>query len=155
MGEHVIAVIPNTTLKAGLMGLKSKQHTVVVTDLRVLFAQMTVQMMKQLVADARDNAKADGKGFFGQWGAQMGAYSGLAQRYLEMAPEQILAENPGNFAVDRSTIRKAQLKNGYTDDNGGGTSDRLIIKTADKKYDIALVGGAGQAREALITAELI
>ena len=154
-GEHVHAVIPNATLKAGLLGVKSKPYILVLTDRRVLFVQITKAMMKQLVIDARDEAKADGKGFFGQWGAQLTAYSAFAQRYLAMPPEQTLAETPGNFAIERTTIQKAKLKSGTMDENGNSSADRLTIKTAEKKYSIDLGSGIRQAKEALIAAEMI
>ncbi len=155
-GEPVIAVIPNATLKTGLLGGKSRQYTIVLTQRRMVLAQITTQMMKQLVADARDGAKADGKGFFGQWGAQLAAYSRFAESYLEMPPEQALAETAGNFAIERSTIKKVKLKTGYEDvDTGASKSDSLVIKTADKTYTIALPGGSGQAKHALKAAGMV
>jgi hypothetical protein len=71
---------------------------------------MTGDMVKQAVQQARDQAKAEGKGFFGQWQEQLHASFGYAQRYLTMAPPAILAENPGNYAVDNSTVREVKIK---------------------------------------------
>ena len=155
LGERVLSLIPNVTLKAGFMGFGSKQYTLILTDRRVVFAQITVAMMKQLVADARDGAKSEGKGFFGQWGAQLGAYSQFAQRYLEMSPDQALAESENNFAIDRSTITKTSMKVSHNMGDDVSTTDRLIIKTTSKKYDITLVYGLGQAKEALQTANML
>ncbi len=154
-GERVHAIIPNTTLKSGFMGVKSRQHTLILTDRRVIFAQITMAMMKQLVADARDDAKSEGKGFFGQWGAQMSAYSAWAERYLEMSPGQALAETAGNFAVERSTITKTSLKSGDTYGDDANTTERLVIKTTGKKYELTLGSGAGQAKQALGAAGMI
>ena len=154
--ERVHAVIPNATLKGGFLGMGGKSYILVLTERRVLFVQVTSQMMKQMVADARDNAKSDGKGFFGQWGAQLSAYSEFATRYLTMAPEQALAETPGNWALERAAIVSVKLKAGYTDTDGGGSSpDRLIIKATDKKHTIDLASGTAQAKQALIAAEMI
>lgn len=154
-GERIVAVIPNATLKGGFMGMKSKAYTLVLTDRRIVFAQITTDMMKQIVADARDGAKAEGKGFMGQWGAQLTAYSAFAQGYLTMPVDQALGETPGNFAIERPAIEKAKVKVGHTDADNNTTADRLIIKTSDKKYDITLQAGAAQAKQALIAAELI
>jgi hypothetical protein len=151
----VHAVIPNATVKGRFLGFGGKPYTMVLTERRVIFAHMTSAMSKQLVAVARDSAKADGKGFFGQWGAQLTAYSGFAQGYLDKSPEEALAETPENFAIERSTILKVKLKSGTTSDENSSSPDRLIIKTTDKKYDIFLGGGMGQAREALIAAAMI
>ena len=148
-GEGVRAVIPNATLRSGFMGVKSKSYTLILTDRRVIFAQITMAMMKQLVADARDGAKPEGKGFLGQWGAQLSAYSAWAQRYLEMSPDQALAETAANFAIERSDITKTSMKtrHGYNEDIA--TSEHVVIKTTGKKYDIALNSGASEAKRAL------
>lgn len=155
MSETAIAMIPNAMLRAGFLGVKTKPFVVIFTEQRIIFARITNDMLKQAVADARDGAKSEGKGFFGQWGAQLSAYSDLASRYLEMPAEQILHENPDNFAVDRASVKKVKLKAGTTDENGGDTSDRLILKATDRTYTVVLNGGLGPAKKALATAGLI
>jgi len=42
---------------------------------------------------------ASGSGFFGQLGAQLKPSFAVGQRYCAMAPEAILAETPGNWAL--------------------------------------------------------
>ena len=156
-GERPVAIIPNASLKKGFMGMKVTSYTLVLTESRIIFAEATAAMLKQSVADARDAAKADGKGFFGQWGAQMGAYSKLAQGYLSMDPALALAENPGNFAIEESAIASSKLKRGMTGDSDtNATPDRLIIKTTGgEKYTISLGSGLKQAKEALVAAGMI
>lgn len=39
----------------------------VLTGKRLIFAQMTDDLIKEAVKQAREQAKSDGKGFFGQW----------------------------------------------------------------------------------------
>jgi len=85
-------------------------YTGVVTSQRIIFAQMTGDMVKQAVQQARDQAKAEGKGFFGQWQEQLRASFGYAQRYLTMPPAAIGSETPGNYAVDNSTVREVKIK---------------------------------------------
>jgi hypothetical protein len=154
--EPVVSVIPNARLKAGFMGVKTKPYILMLTQRRVIFVQVTSQMMKQLVADARDGAKAEGKGFMGQWGAQLTAFSAFAEGYLQMPPDAALAQTPGNFAVERSTIVKTKIKTSHADtDSGGATTDRLIIKTTEKKYVLNLGAGKQQAKKALIAAAMI
>lgn len=153
-GERVLAVIPNTTLKGGFMGMASKAGNLVLTDRRIIFAHTTSQMMKQMVSDARDGAKTDGKGFFGQWGAQLSAYSAFAQRYLEMDPETTLAETPENLAIENSAIRKARIKAGVSDENGASGVDHLIIKT-DAGKTVWILGSSSLAKQALVAAGLI
>jgi hypothetical protein len=79
--------------------------TAIVTTQRMIFAQMTSQMLTDAAMQARDQAKAEGKGFFGQWGDQLKATFSYTQRYLNMDPNAALAETPGNFAVNNDTIQ--------------------------------------------------
>ncbi len=153
-GERVVAVIPSTRLKAGL--IKRVDHTLVLTDRRIIFARITPEMLKQAVADAREGAKTEGKGFFGQWGAQLRAYGALAEGYLVMPPEVTLTEHPENFAIERQAISEAKVRAGrHHDDDQKPTPDRLVLKTTAGKYDIELQQGAAQAKQALKAAGML
>jgi hypothetical protein len=85
-------------------------YTGVVTSQRLIFAQMTSEMLKIAVQQSRDQAKAEGKGFFGQWSEQLKATFGYSQRYLTMPPQTILAETPGNFELYNNTISEIKVK---------------------------------------------
>jgi hypothetical protein len=85
-------------------------YTGVLTNQRLIFAQMTNEMMKTAVQQSRDQAKAEGKGFFGQWSDQLKATWGYSQKYLNMAPQAILAETPGNFEFYNNTINQIKVK---------------------------------------------
>ena len=84
--------------------------TGVVTNQRIIFAQMTSEMIKQSVQMAKDQAKAEGKGFWSQWSDQLKASYGFAKTYFSIAPAAILSETPGNFAVDNNTISEVKIK---------------------------------------------
>lgn len=83
--------------------------TAVVTGARMIFAQMTSEMLKDSIQAARDQAKAEGKGFWGQWEEQLRASFSYSQRYLSMDPAAALSETPGNFAVNNDAIREIKL----------------------------------------------
>jgi len=87
--------------------------TAVVTEQRMIFAQMTSEMLKNSIQAARDQAKAEGKGFWGQWEEQLRASFNYSQKYLSMDPAAALSETPGNFAVNNDAVReiKIHLKN--------------------------------------------
>jgi hypothetical protein len=85
-------------------------YTSVVTTQRLIFAQMTSEMLKFAVQQSRDQAKAEGKGFFGQWSEQLKATWGYSQRYLTVPPQIILAETPGNFELYNNTISEIKVK---------------------------------------------
>ena len=108
--ERILSHIPNVTVTAGFLVLKTRQHSVVITNNRILFARITVARMKELSAQGKEEAKSQGKGRMGQLLANPHVYEKLVERYQELGPEGILADHPANFAVDRSTVSKIKLK---------------------------------------------
>ncbi|MCC6028835.1 MAG: hypothetical protein LM591_01665 [Candidatus Korarchaeum sp.] len=70
-------------------------YAAVITTRKMIFAQITKDMVKRATEEARQKAKAEGKGFLGQWSAQLGASFGYARRYLNMEPSDILSETQG------------------------------------------------------------
>jgi hypothetical protein len=94
-------------------------YTGVFTNQRLILAQMTSEMLKFAIQQSRDQAKAEGKGFFGQWSEQLKATWGYSQRYLTMPPQTILAETPGNFELYNSKISEIKVK--LKGDNEGQT----------------------------------
>ena len=152
--EPVLSTIANVTLKAGVLGLRSRQHSLVFTPTRILFARMTTSQMSNLAKQARDEAKARGEGRMAQFAAQAHAFDALAASYQGMTPAQILAQNPDNFAVDRSTVTKVKIKQTGDSSGAGVSTDVLVIKTSGHTYKLTLVSSVGQARQALVTAGL-
>jgi hypothetical protein len=84
-------------------------YTGVLTTHRLIFAQMTSAMLNDIAQQSREQAKAEGKGFFGQWSEQLKATFSYARKYLNMSPEAVLAETPGNFAVYNSSISEVKV----------------------------------------------
>jgi len=74
---------------------------IVVTNQRMIFAQMTSEMIKAEAATHR------GQGIGGVFKA-MGAGYSLWQRYPQMSPDQALTETPGNFGIYMNQIRKVK-----------------------------------------------
>ena len=128
--ESVVGVIPNARIKTGM--LKSEMWFLVVTTHRLLGAQISGDLVKAVVEQARAQAKASGKGFFGQWGAQLNASFHMAQRYLAMPPEAILAETRGNWALypgQVSWIRVERKSRGGDEDSPSVDYLRITIAT--------------------------
>ena len=84
--------------------------TAVLTGYRLIFAQMTSQMITDAAMQAKSQAKAEGRGFWGQWEEQLRAAFTYTQKYRTMDPNAILAETIGNFAVDNASISEVKLK---------------------------------------------
>lgn len=124
-GEQVISVIGMVTKKTGLFS--SELYHLVITNQRLIFALQTKEMQTQDVKNARDQAKQQGKGFFGQVGAQMGTRSG--EKYLPMPPHLILAETAQNFAINLPEVVKISV---YRTDFEDNSPDTLEIKTINQ-----------------------
>ncbi|MGB7981379.1 MAG: hypothetical protein WCF36_11380 [Candidatus Nanopelagicales bacterium] len=151
--ERVLSVIPNVSFSRGFLGLKTRSCSLVLTDRRVLVARFTMAQGKALGREARDHAKADGKGRMGQLAAQSHVWDTVASTYRSMPLEQILAENPDNIAVDRASITNVKVAHKKGSDTTVA-SDTLVIETSGKKYKFTFMGSMRQAREALATAGL-
>jgi len=117
--ETILGVIPGANRRSGFMGMKIENFVIVITNLRVIFAAQTAQMMQANVQRARLEAKEGGKGFFGQWGAQFGANSG--RQYFELAPQQILTEQPTNFFLPANQMRSIKLWESQGDEDSTST----------------------------------
>lgn len=106
IGEIIVGVVLFRKMKS--MG-RWDTYTGVVTTQRLIFAEITSQMLADAAKQSRDQAKAEGKGFFGQWADPLRATFGYSQKYLSMSPQSILAETPGNFALDNNTISEISV----------------------------------------------
>jgi hypothetical protein len=142
-------VLTGLRRSAGL--LKSEAYNLVVTPSRLIFAQVTNELMKAVVEEARVDAKAQGKGFFGQWGAQLGAHNALVQRYYDQGPDAIVRTYPGSFVVPAAQVQRVRARHGSMDSDGASNPGRLVIQAASDKMTFQLGGGsnAGQARKLL------
>jgi hypothetical protein len=92
------------TRKKGMFGIE--MFHMIVTSTRIIFATFTNDMAKQAAKEAGQT------GFFsGIAGAATVGYT-YYKKYLSMDPEAALKENPQNFAVPRSNLRKVRLEIG-------------------------------------------
>jgi len=146
-GEQVLGVIAGAQRRKGLLGRQT--FNVVVTPGRLVFAEMTKQMMNDAVRQAAETAKREGRGILGRIAAQMGWLNLMVERYSQMPVERALAEQPGNFFILNSHIRKVRIDE-KEDDDSGRTSYYLIIEAASGKYQFELTAGKpGEARQLL------
>lgn len=146
-GETVVDVTGTVTRVAGFMGVKQKQFVMIVTDRRLVFAEFTTEKLKELTREAKEHARAEGKGALGQIGATMNVSATAAEPYRTMAPDIALAENPTNFAIDRADVRKVKFKLGPGDTG----TEMMIIKAGSGTYKFN-VGSMRRVKEALARA---
>jgi len=115
-GNGNIVSIIGPLRKPKLMGLASDSFTLIVTQDQSIFAKLTSEIMKNVVEDARQQAEQEGKGFFGQWGSQIAGGMNYTHRYLSMASDEILKENPANFSIPNSSIDSVKVRYRETGD---------------------------------------
>ena len=130
--ENIIAVLPPATQRSGFLGVKADGFILALTQTHILFAQQTPALLKEQAQKAKTAAKQEGKGFFGQMGAQIGSYSG--QRYLAMQPEEIMRETSGNYKIPNQQVRSIRLRE-TTDDEGRSRSVRMTLRSDNSKLE--------------------
>lgn len=113
--------------KPKLMGLANDSFTLIVTEEQSIFAKLTSEIMKKVAEDARQQAKQEGKGFFGQWGSQIAGGMNYTQRYLSMAPEEIMKENPANFSIANSSIDSVKVRYRDTGDEDSASRSEWTV----------------------------
>ncbi|WP_342306031.1 hypothetical protein [Methanolobus sp. ZRKC5] len=116
MEDEIIGIVPNMK-RSKMLGLSYDSFTLVATPDTTIFAKVTNDVMKQVVKESRDQAKAEGKGFFGQWGAQMKGSFRYAERYAGMSAQAALAENEANFSIPNAGISSIKIKKKSSQDD--------------------------------------
>jgi hypothetical protein len=106
-GERVVAVVPELK-KMKLLG-SWDLFALIATERRAIFCHITSDMVNQAIKEAQQKAKAEGKGFWDQWGAQLETSFFYTEKYKHMSPEEALRERPENYALDLSEISKVTL----------------------------------------------
>jgi len=149
MIEKMVGLVP-LVRKPKSFG-RSDTYTLILTESRMVFAQLTGDMMKQAAAEAQRKGKEEGKGFLARWGDQLKACSSFAERYWQMAPEAALGETKGNFALPNASVRKIKVSTkGGSDDDESFTE--LKIEAASGKLEYRVDGDARSVREVLKSA---
>jgi hypothetical protein len=144
--EPIIVTLSGLNRRKGLFGAQS--FNLFVTPERMIFAQVTSEMLKWAAEQAKQNAKQQGKGFFGQWGAVIGSNNFLLDHYRNMPVENILAENPENFVIVNQQVRSIKARSNFDPDTN--QPDTLEIQYSGGKMKFDLNGcNAGQVKKAL------
>jgi hypothetical protein len=134
--EGVIGIIPNARIKTGMFS--SKMYTLVFTNYRLIMAEATKDLVNARIEQARAAAKAQGGGFFNQWGAQLKTGFRFGEHYLGMPPAAILAETPGNGALTPQDVRELKIerktRNAGSDDDFEQKFLRITIEATSGKH---------------------
>lgn len=148
-GEQIVGIIPGIRRKTGLFS--SKIYSLVITERRIVFAEMTSQMVNQAAKDAVAEAKEQGKGFFGRALDTMKSTQRIYQKYWQMKPEEILAETPGNYILELRDIASVKIRHGmYHEEQGQYDKDELHIKTTRERIKLTFeYSNSGEAKKVL------
>jgi len=150
MSERIAAVIP-LVRKPKSFG-RSDTYTLVVTDSRMVFAELTADMMKLAAAEAQRKGKEEGKGFLARWGDQIKACMTFSERYWSMTPDEALLENSKNFSIANPTVRKISVK-AKSDSKGPDDVDRsyteLKVESTAGKFEFKVDGNDRSVKDAL------
>lgn len=86
--------------------MQRETFNAVVTDRRIVFALATQEMIKEEGKRRWEESKKEGGSGWasGLWG-NMTVGANYHKRYLAIAPDAVLAENPGNFFIDRAQVK--------------------------------------------------
>ncbi len=134
-GEKILGIIPAMRRKTGLFS--SKTYSLLVTDRRILFAELTAQMLNQAAKDAAAEAKAQGKGFFARAADTMKSNQRIYQKYWQMNLQDILAETPGNYSIEHRDITSIKIRHGmFNEEQGQHDKDEMHIKTTREKMKL-------------------
>jgi hypothetical protein len=108
MSERVLCVLHN--IKTAKAFSTPEAYNVAVTNYRCIFAKFTAELLKKALAETAAQAQAEGKGFFARWGDQLSVTLFYGDRYLGWPGEAVLAECPGNFAIEFTQIRSVSFR---------------------------------------------
>lgn len=133
--EPVVGVIWNARI-VKMFGFSTITYTIAITPRRMIIAQLTGALLTAAGKEAVETAKAQGKGVFDTWKDQLAAHFQYSQRYFNMTPDQILAETPGNRAIDNAQISAIRMKvEGMVSSNIPEGQFKMIIESSQGKFE--------------------
>lgn len=147
--EPVLGFVPGVQRRSGFLGLKAEAFTIMVTPARLVFVPLGNEEMKQAVAEARERAKQAGKGFFGQWGAQLAWMSIVCERLAATPVDTILASRAGSFFIPSATVQSVKIEIDSGDEDTQSTT-RLKIDTTAGRHSYELTYGSSKDVKALL-----
>jgi len=138
-----VVVIAVTGLKKPKSFGRWDTFNLLVTPQRLILAPLTGEAINKAVNEARDKAKGEGEGFWGQWGAQLGTSFRYADRFMGWTPEAVVADNPGSEVLHNDSVETVSL---FRDRRGRGGEAveqvyyRLEIRTRGGFYKFEVDG---------------
>jgi hypothetical protein len=145
--ETITGIVPNTTRKKGWFSQQS--FNLVLTDKRIIAAELTSGMIKNEAAKVSKDAKEQGAGILSRTFSTLFSGYSVYKKYYTMLPADILQENPGNFCIDAGTIEKIKINHKHVERDGQHYDETEIqIKASGGKYSFKLTGSGMSSKDA-------
>ncbi len=123
--EKVVGVIP--ALNSGFFGQRS--YTMIVTDKRLIFAELTNELMEKEHQKKMRRSEEKGEGFLRKLKSSISSGFNFHHRYKDMDPVEILNESPNNYEIRSNDVRSVKLRTGtHHPDSGKTPIHKMIIK---------------------------
>ena len=118
---------------------RSDNYFLTASGKRLIISPLIQDMLNKSVKQAQEQAKAEGKGFFGQWKAQLGTSFNYADQYLGVPSDNVINQNPGSLVLQNASISQIELKsrNEYHNDNNVSVYT-LYIRTSQGTFEYRL-----------------
>lgn len=149
--EPVVGVIAGLQRRKGLFG--SDMWSLVVTPRRLIFALMTKEAMNDAVRQMKDQAKGEGKGFWGQMAAQMGWLQLMVDKYAAMPLDQTLSEQPDNFSFALNQVKKVKIQRRHNTKQHT-SSNHIVVETTSGNHEFQVIGGGLDEVRTILTSVL-
>lgn len=134
MAEKVLCAIP---VQQGRLFRLPKSCALVVTERRTMLVPISRAAFSQAGKEARSAAQAEGKGFFGKWGAQISAMLGYTQRFLAMDPDVILREHPTARVFENADLVSIKVEQ-ISDEDGNTSPSNLVLRARRERLKVQL-----------------
>ena len=135
-GEELLGFIPVLKKKTGLFSTKT--YTLAVTNRRLIFAELTDKMIQAAAVEAHE--ASEGKGMLARMQDVATSQQRIYSRYYNLTAEEILRENPENFALNNDEVKNVRMNIGsfYRDRNniGNKRGDTMVIQTTREKIEL-------------------
>ena len=146
--EPIVGILTGLQRHGGFLGVKKEPFSLIVTPTRLVFAAVTQQMMKDAVATANAEAKAQGKGFFKRMAARMAWMNVICRQYERMPVDAILAQFQGSYAIANGQIERIRFHERSADEDHGATR-QMVVRTAGGKQRFDLQTSVREAKNLL------
>jgi hypothetical protein len=130
----MLSIVLGLQRQKGFLGMSSDNYSLIITPARLVFAYLDDRAMQAYGKRARHEAKAEGKGFLGQWGAQLGWLALLEHDLQAATPDQILAQSPDSFFIPNASISRVRIRRKTDTEYDSTTHLVLLINTTSGKH---------------------